>query len=137
MSLKRLARDIQKLPDRIEAAVVQEVKDFALSVVDIGTLNSPVDTSKLISNYQISVGSSTEAVLEAAIDGSRGSTSSASRSVTLLEAEADLASKTAVGQDVYVVNNTEYLLERNQGDGFLDNVFQEAVVRAQSRPFKF
>lgn len=137
MSLRRLASDIRRLPERIELAVVEEVKDFALSVVDIGTINSPVDTSRLISNYHISVGSSSEEVFEAAVEGRLGSTSSASRSVTLLEAEADLAAKTAIGQDVYVVNNTEYLLERNQADGFLDRIFSEAVVRAQSRIFRF
>ena len=137
MSLRRLANDIRRLPERIELAVVEEVKDFALSVVDIGTINSPVDTSRLISNYHISVGSSSEQVFEAAVEGQLGSTSSASRSVTLLEAEADLAAKTAIGQDVYVVNNTEYLLERNQADGFLDRIFSEAVVRAQSRIFRF
>ena len=137
MSLRRLARDIRRLPERIELAVVEEVKDFALSVVDIGTINSPVDTSRLISNYHISVGTSSEEVFEAAVEGRLGSTSSASRSVTLLEAEADLAAKTAIGQDVYVVNNTEYLLERNQADGFLDRIFSEAVVRAQSRIFRF
>ena len=137
MSLRRLANDIRRLPERIELAVVEEVKDFALSVVDIGTINSPVDTSRLISNYHISVGSSSEEVFEAAVEGRLGSTSSASRSVTLLEAEADLAAKTAIGQDVYVVNNTEYLLERNQADGFLDRIFSEAVVRAQSRIFRF
>ena len=137
MSLRRLANDIRRLPERIELAVIDEVKDFALSIVDIGTINSPVDTSRLISNYHISVGSSSEQVFEAAVEGQLGSTSSASRSVTLLEAEADLASKTAIGQDVYVVNNTEYLLERNQADGFLDRIFSEAVVRAQSRIFRF
>ena len=137
MSLRRLANDIRRLPERIELAVVEEVKDFALSVVDIGTINSPVDTSRLISNYHISVGSSSEQVFEAAVEGQLGSTSSASRSVTLLEAEADLAAKTAIGQDVYIVNNTEYLLERNQADGFLDRIFSEAVVRAQSRIFRF
>ena len=137
MSLRRLANDIRRLPERIELAVIEEVKDFALSVVDIGTINSPVDTSRLISNYHISVGSSSEQVFEAAVEGQLGSTSSASRSVTLLEAEADLAAKTAIGQDVYVVNNTEYLLERNQADGFLDRIFSEAVVRAQSRIFRF
>ena len=137
MSLRRLANDIRRLPERIELAVVEEVKDFALSVVDIGTINSPVDTSRLISTYHISVGSSSEQVFEAAVEGQLGSTSSASRSVTLLEAEADLAAKTAIGQDVYIVNNTEYLLERNQADGFLDRIFSEAVVRAQSRIFRF
>lgn len=133
MTLKRLQNDFDGLFDKIEQAVVLHSKEVALVFVGKVTAYSRVDTSKLISNYQVSVGSREGSVLDAFIEGSRGSTGEASRSVAIFEAEESLSAKTQVGQDIYIVNNVDYLLE----DVDIGRTFETSVIQVEASKRSF
>lgn len=134
MTLRSLQNDFDGLFDRIEQAVVLHSREVALTFVSRVTAHARVDTSQLISNFQVSVGSRELSVIEAFVPGGAGLTGPASRSIAIGEAEFELESKVRIGQDIYVVNNVEYLLE----DIDIGRTFEFSAIEAEnsSRGFK-
>lgn len=110
MTLERLKRDFENLLPKIEKAANDKAKEFAVTFVEIVTNQSRVDTSKLISNFQVFVGSASDIVIEAHVPGKLGSTRSLSRSVAISNAKTAVAGKLP-GQVIEIVNNAPYLIE--------------------------
>ena len=140
MSLRGLQNDLLELNDRIFRETKFRTEQFAINFVDFLVDESPVDTSNLISNYQVSVGTPASDVVLPHVPGFAGSTRNASGTITRLEAQFELAGR-RVGQTIFVTNNVDYLEALNSNtqrsdNGFLERSFEMAIVKTESMPFR-
>ena len=122
-----------RLIERVEQATIRKSREVALTFVEIVTSRAPVDTSKLISNFQVSVGNQISNEIEAINAGVQGSTAGSSRAAVIQKAKMALQEKQAVGQVINVTNNVPYLLQQDADKGgFLRPSFEAAIVVAES-----
>lgn len=112
--LKKLEKDAKKLATefRKQASILAVKK--AIAMADALAAATPVDTSKALSNWQVSAGFPKTRQLEAYVAGAAGSTQEASVKMTQQAARRSLANK-KVGQEIYITNNTKYIEELNKG----------------------
>lgn len=131
-TLSQFAAKMEKMPDRIKAAVSEVTSKMVVNmVVELGE-STPVDTSQAISNWQVGVIIPRKDFIYPHFHGSGGSTESASLSATVSIA----AGKTAVrrfGQPVFITNNAPYINDLNQGSSRqAPKMFVEmAILRAR------
>jgi hypothetical protein len=115
-----LERQVGAVKDETSAKVVST----ALGMVKELTVTTPVDTSKALSNWQVSVGETPiPVVLDPAAPGTNGSTQMLSALATQMLASVILTGR-KFGSTVYLYNNAAYIsqLERGkskQGSGFV------------------
>jgi len=118
MSLERLKNDFENLLPKIEQAASDLAVEFALKYVETVTAEARVDTSKLISNFQVFTGSANQIQLEAFVSGRDGSTRNQSRSRVIKNAEKTLIGKSP-NDNIMIVNNVPYLIpELDIGNSF-------------------
>ena len=109
---------------------------MVINFVEIVTARAPVDTSKLISNFQVSVGSAINTQIDAITEGRAGSTASSTRAAVISRSRTALRGK-PVGQPIYVTNNVDYLEDQDRDKGgFLQPSFQAAIARAEATGLK-
>ena len=138
-TLDDLVVDVEAFMPLVKNAIINQSKRFTMAFVKNATLISvsPVDTSKLISNYRVSVGDYPLGDIEAYYEGGtavgqpKGSTWWQSRGSALFDARVELAGKTTIGQVIYIVNNVDYFDDqiREKGD-FFARAFRTAEVES-------
>ena len=114
MALKNLSNRLQKRIEKI-ADNSRVVKKVATAVLESLVENTPVDTSKAISNYQVSIGVPKTNVREAFFPGKRGLTKSQSGAETIKRGKAVIETRKN-GEDIYIVNNAPYVAELDSDD---------------------
>ena len=105
-------------------------KDTCLAMVTHGVFNTPVDTSKLISNWTVNFNSAPPdgSDIEAHFVGKGGKTRSSSANETINRARIDLSLKQP-GDTVYLSNVTPYIGYVNNGtEKIAASNFIEAMV---------
>ena len=115
--------DVKSNPilDKVNA----KVKSVVLVIVKNLTLKTPVDTSRALSNWVVSLEAPTNYSIPAYYKGSYGSTQSASAASAVSNAESVLRTR-KFGQVVYITNNLRYIKPLNdgtiskQGDHFVE-----------------
>ena len=112
--LNDLASYLEQEIDGIKAESSRAAVDVAKKVVRELVATTPVDTSKAISNWQVSLGSPVSNELDAHVLGAKGSTSQQSAQVSITLANAEL-SKHAYGQEIYISNLADYVSDLNDG----------------------
>jgi hypothetical protein len=113
-TLKYLADFIDKKAGSIADDASEKAKHAALEMVKYLTNVTPVDTSKALSNWVVSIGNPPTSDIEAHNPGQYGSTASSSAAVAVSDAEKVLEGKQP-GQDLYVSNKADYIAELNRG----------------------
>lgn len=130
--LHKLASQMSKMAKEVEKESAKHASSLALIILRIVPSETPVDTSKAISNWQVGIGSPPNSQIEAHFEGLAGSTYSSS-----LERTYDLGSKKLknrkVGQVIYISNNADYIGKLNAGSskqapqGFIEAGVLKAV----------
>lgn len=81
-----------------------------MKVLDVATSLTVIDTSKAVSNWQVSLDSPINIGIGAHVKGKGGETGSASITVAKTDARNELINK-KVGQSIFIVNNSADVAE--------------------------
>ena len=98
--------------------------------------NTPVDTSKALSNWIVDLGKANNRQIMAHYVGSGGSTQSASSHTAYMLGQA-IISRAKVGEIIYICNNVDYIELLNMGysvqaeRNFIQNSVQLAIDKAK------
>lgn len=113
-NLSDLANRLNKLANTIEAAPSKVAAEIALILVDELTDRTPVDTSKAISNWLVSLEDPVLVDLDAYFEGLQGSTFKASKNEVIAFAKSKLAAKTP-GEEIFISNSAPYIRDLENG----------------------
>lgn len=88
----------------------ERVRTAALAALETLVFTAPVDTSKLVSNFIVTLDGPNRGVIEARALGKNGSTADRSRSITFNEGFATIETfDINTHNDIFITNNTPYL----------------------------
>lgn len=113
-TLKDLSDRLNKLADKVEAAPSKVAASFSLVLIDELVLRTPVDTSKALSNWLMSLNDPIYIDMDAYYEGVFGSTFSSSRTEVLKHAHT-IAGRKKPGQPLYITNAAPYIMELERG----------------------
>lgn len=113
-TLKGLAARMNARADELDEEASDAAVGLALTIVGSLAFDTPVDTSKAISGWQIGLGSRVPTQRGAFFPGKYGSTFRASAQATIADARAILANKIP-GQTIYISNPLPYIRRLNAG----------------------
>lgn len=100
--------------DDIEAGVNALAINVASTVQAGLTIETPVDTSRALSNWRVNLGSRSDFSVLAHFPGERGSTYSSSGSMARALARSVLTARIP-GQPIYISNAVRYIIYLNDG----------------------
>lgn len=133
-SLKDLADRLNLLADKVEAAPNKVAASFTLALIEELTDNTPVDTSKALSNWLLSLDEPLLMDLDAYHEGIFGSTALASKAEVMKHAHT-IAARKKPGETIYINNAAPYIMDLERGsstqapNGFKD----QSIFRARSK----
>lgn len=113
-NLLDLANRMDKLSKEVGKVANDAAIQVALTIVGELAFKTPVDTSKALSSWFVTLGSPSNSVGKAHYSGEFGSTKNMSATETLAQARKVLANKKA-GQTIYITNNQPYIKRLNAG----------------------
>lgn len=113
-TLLDLAKDMQKLPDKIEAGASRIVVSVVKAIDRDVVAHTPVDITTAESNWQASLNSPAAFELPAIYPGSGGSTASESATAAIAHVDRTLADKKP-GEAVFLSNLLDYIVPLNNG----------------------
>lgn len=135
-TLLDLAADIDKLAERIPLAA-NEIKIATTAAIHSYLLDdTPVDTSKALSNWVVTEEEPWGIEIEAHHEGVLGSTQAASIAEAKIAAR-NVYSRVKPGQSLFISNNADYLNDLNQGSskqapaGFIETSILKGLKLAQ------
>lgn len=114
MNLIEFAARMDKLADSLPAIANDIVKAYVPELARELAVDTPVDTSTALSNWQVSIGSPQKDFIDAHDLGRFGSTKPSSVAETYQLAKV-AASRGMPGQSYWLSNNTPYIIDLNQG----------------------
>ena len=137
-NLAHLSKNIRKkLIPKINQQQNLRTIEIARSILQELVYNTPVDTSKLLSNWQIGIGSPYNVDLPAYSVGSLGSTYLSSAADTLAIGNYRLSQR-QIGEPIYISNNAPYVREVDQGTstrvGY--HFIEPAVIRGKDNALR-
>lgn len=112
--LSNLRKALERKHESIAKQANDLAKEAARSMVVYLANATPVDTSRAVSNWRISLNSPKLTTIDAHFPGDRGSTKYRSISETLANAQFMLGVKPA-GATIYITNNLDYIGDLNDG----------------------
>jgi hypothetical protein len=113
-SLEKTLQDYQKKIDKRVSEICQKVANTVLESV---VLNTPVDTSQALSNWQVTFLKPSAGTRTAYYVGSRGSTEAESASQTLAVGRNRIKLKSK-GESLFISNQLDYILKLEYGNRF-------------------
>ncbi len=136
---------IQQVIDNFKTERERIVKLAAKSILKTLVYNTPVDTSKALSNWQASLGSPITSTRDAIFEGKNKSTKSTSAAAALSLGEIQINKftvdkwGTTVGNEIHITNNLDYIEGLNNGTiskqpgAFVEKAIQlaDSVVKSQ------
>lgn len=115
MNLDDFANRMDQRADRLPQAVSEVAASVAMVIVSDLAYQTPVDTSKALSSWIVTLDEpSTVALEEGHFVGSQGSTQDESAQMTIDNAQRVLAQKQP-GQSIFITNNQPYIVRLNSG----------------------
>ena len=129
-NLNDLANDIAKMRKQLDRKVSTRSTSVAKHAIEFLINNTPVDTSKLVSNWIITFGSPKRGIIPAHAVGKKGSTSAISGSIAKNLAFSKLENRKP-GTRIYITNNVPYLDEVNRYGGY---ILEAAMLYARNKP---
>lgn len=113
--LKDLANDFDALALTLPAEVTNNVSVECVEIILVDLLQvTPVDTSKALSNWQVTLDTAATETIDAYYPGKQGSSAAVSREAALAAAKQVLQLKKP-GQVVYITNCLPYIQRLNEG----------------------
>lgn len=134
-NLKDLANSIGKLKSSLKSSVNEHTKQRAMILLAHLTEDTPVDTSKAISNWQVGLGRAITREIPAHYPGRRGSSKMASQGVAVVYGQLLLHDRRQ-GQAIHITNNASYILDLNAGSsmqapsGFIEKAISRSIRQA-------
>lgn len=113
-TLLDLAKRLERKAKSIGDTGNEVAKLFTEVLVGQLTTVTPVDTSKALSNWQVSLEQPNTLEIDALVLGSKGSTALASADQARGRAR-DILKKKKAGQTIYISNNASYIRDLNDG----------------------
>lgn len=113
-TLMDLAKRMYAIAAEIPAANSKLAVKVALTVVGDLSYKTPVDTSKALSNWVVTLGGPNVGIIPPNFPGIKGSSQGASAAEALAKAKAILANKKP-GQSIFITNNLPYIRRLNDG----------------------
>lgn len=113
-SLKDLADRCDKLPKEIRIAASTAAIVASKKLLESLWRETPVDTSKALSNWLVGIGKGIYAEREPYVPGFLGYTANASTAAARMVAFAALDTKKP-GQSIFIINNVDYIMHLNRG----------------------
>lgn len=108
MNLLQLAKKLEGMADSIEKDASAHAVLVAKKVVSNLAYETPVDTSRALSNWIVTLDSPTREMIEAHYPGEKGSTQGLSAQLTEGNADNALRYKKP-GQKIFITNNQPYV----------------------------
>lgn len=128
---------MEKKAKQIDDAASKSATDCALAIVGSLAYTTPVDTSKALSNWLVSVGAPSLHQVGPHYPGKQGSSQRSSASEVLTAAKQALKAKKP-GQTIYITNNLIYISILNGGSSEQAAAgFVERAVLIGKRQLKF
>lgn len=124
--LKYLARFTRELAEKIKVGARELPKEVANELVETLINVTPVDTSKALSNWMATLNKPSTSEIGPYFDGDKGSTAKQSSMAAIDAADSNISGR-KTSQDIYIVNNVDYIEELNDGSskqapaGFIEN----------------
>jgi len=113
-SLADLANRLEKRARSIDEGFNQASVKAAITILSDLVFVTPVDTSKTLSNWQVSLNVPVDATIDAHFPGEKGSSRRASADAAIRAAKSVLASKKP-GDTIYISNVTPNIARLNDG----------------------
>jgi hypothetical protein len=116
----------------MEQGVQATVRKVALAIDQTVVMGTPVDTGRARSNWMVTVGAPSDAVISAYAPGEGGNTA-ASNTAAALEQGAAVIAGYAGGSSIHLTNNLPYIARLNDGysaqapAGFVEKSVQVAA----------
>jgi hypothetical protein len=117
-SLNDLASFCQTESKMLDDAASVLASKVAEAILNDFIMVSPVDTSRLVSNWILTVGLPAEEAIEPYVAGSKGSTRAESSSEALAQGLTALQAKVP-GVPIYITNNVPYVRYINDGTPYI------------------
>lgn len=123
--IKSLQKDITNVTNDIKKTLAQEI---LLRLVN----QTPADTSKAISNWQVSLANAKWREVKPYFVGKKGSTADRS-AFTAYEIGNRIISRAKVGESIYITHDLDYITLLNFGSSpqaeahFIENAFYDAI----------
>lgn len=135
-----LAERLEKKAKSVDKSASDAAVKVALTIVGDLAYQTPVDTSKALSNWIVTLDAPTSEKIKPHFPGQKGSTYRASAAETLADAKRVLTNKKP-GQAVYISNNQPYIKRLND-EGYSpqnDHFVERAVLLGRKilEKFKF
>lgn len=123
----QFSRRVRLRAEKFERGAGRVVKTAARAALEYAVFNTRIDTSKLVSNWQVSIDGAGRGVLEAHFQGKAGSTGGSSIATSLALGYAEIERfKITQNRDLYLTNNTPYF--RYVDDGQTSDAMRAAQV---------
>lgn len=127
----RFNQRMMKISKNVEINANEAVKKVARAFSDTVIRDTPADSGKAISNWQVGVGHAPSSILQPYVPGRHGDTAQSNRYAASANNAAKIATR-RTGTTIYVVNNVPYIDRLNSGwsqqapAGFVDSALAEA-----------
>jgi hypothetical protein len=126
-----LAKQMEEVASNVPMQMAQLKANVAKKMVEYLILNTPVNTTQALSNWQVSWGSPERSTRSAYVEGKGGETWELSTEEATLQANLVLSSPVQ-GRDLYITNNIGYIDALNAGKSKQGKFFvEEAEVLGQ------
>lgn len=112
--LLSLAGEMESLRSKIDVAASKTAVDVSLAIVGDLAYKTPVDTSKALSNWLVTLDAPADQRIEPHYPGNFGSTFRTSAAETINIAKMILRGKKP-GQAIFITNNLPYIKKLNDG----------------------
>lgn len=113
-NLNDLAASMEARAKKIQTAASDAAVKVALGILNTLVFRTPVDTSRALSNWQVSTDAPIGSYIQAYSPGYLGYTQLASAQSAISVGTMNLEKKKP-GQTIYIVNNTPYIRGLNSG----------------------
>lgn len=114
-TLKSLAARLTTIATKQNKSANKSVTDATLAILkDLTYISTPVDTSKALSNWTVTIGSINASYHPAFVEGELGNTRSSSAAIAMAKATNVLKTRQP-GQPVYLSNAAPYIVKLNEG----------------------
>jgi hypothetical protein len=128
-TLNDLGASLEKQLESVRKKASQRAVSAALKMVRELVYATPVDTSKALSNWQVTLGQPAAFSRNAYFEGDRGSTYEKSAATAFIAAQLVLKEKKP-GQSIWLTNNVNYIVDLNNGTSAQEpaGFFERAVA---------
>lgn len=132
--LTQLASFLNKLDSKIRNQASLHAKMIAGNVHEELVYETPVDTSRALSNWQVSLGSPISGEIPPYALGFQGTSADVSASAAIASGQRAIANKIP-GQSIFITNNVSYIIDLNNGSsiqapsGFIEDSVMIGVMK--------